>query len=961
MKVILCGVAVVLLLSFRTSAQVDTTYIYNNNAPYGSLDIRIANSSTWYYYLDEGKTFSYRESAPGVRTNTFFDMTSWDSSPYTEGNLREKNPSGDFYRMNYRMMTPENYNATYSPGYPLLLMLGGLEESGNCSSRECHFADASWDPNQNVPPAPTAADSPLLNNDHHLTTGARYHLQAHLAAKGKLPNDPSLPATAWPGFIVLPQHLNGWDVSSAQDAIRLVRLLCKKYNIDKNRIYIQGLSNGGHGAFEVIKRAPWMFAAALTMSPIDDALVNQMKLVPLIAHIPLWDFQGGQDINPYPQKTENMIKKFRDAGMVVRYTKYEDLAHATWNAAYHEPDYFTWILGKNKSDLHSFAGATTICDVNGLQLELPSGYLAYQWQLNNQTIGGANTSTYKATTGGVYRARFSRVANPTEAQWNQWSNPITIQAGQPISQAQINQKGTVILPDLNNNSNASLEAVGEFSHYYWYKNGTLVDFPGDQDDTLKIAKITPTNGNGSYTLVTANAANCSSPASAPKTIFFNNSAPLNITAPSGLTGSSSGPDINLTWTDGSTNEEGFEIWRRRKLNGSTFSAWEMAALTASNVKTFKDAGLVPQVDYEYKVRAVSSSGRSAYTPDDATSLVIKTGADTQAPTVPGDLKINPIGVKKIQLSWKHSTDNTSIKDYIIYFNSDSISTNTPDTTFIFKDLPINSAYDFNVRARDLAGNKSAPSETRQGNTYVSGLYYEHSTGIWQNLDSIDWSNPEYTGMVQAFSLKPKVQEEYFNFRFDGYIFLTKQGSYQFRTGSDDGSRLRIDDKLLVDNNGVHTFKVVTSTPTALSAGPHRITVDFFEYNESDSLLVEYNGPENNNQWTQIPPDVLKSSDQVITALDPTMRPGGRLVINVYPNPTTSENINVKMEAIIEQKSLRVELIDPMGRRIVVHQVEPGELIEGIQLLPVEKLNTGFYLIIVSQGNSTVRQRLIISR
>jgi hypothetical protein len=216
-------------------------------------------------------------------------------------------------------------------------------------------------------------------------------------------------------------------------------------------------------------------------------------------------------------------------------------------------------------------------------------------------------------------------------------------------------------------------------------------------------------------------------------------------------------------------------------------------------------------------------------------------------------------------------------------------------------------------------------------------------------------------MVQAFSLKPKVQEEYFNFRFDGYIFLTKQGSYQFRTGSDDGSRLRIDDKLLVDNNGVHTFQVVTSTPTALSAGAHRITVDFFEYNESDSLLVEFNGPENNNQWTQIPPSVLKSSDQVITALDPTMRPGEQLMISVYPNPTTSENINVKMEAIMDQKSLLVELIDPMGRRIAVHQAEPGELIDGIQLLPAEKLSTGFYIIKVSQGNSTVRQRLIISK
>ncbi len=960
MRGIFCGLMFSLTVIVSASAQVDTTFIYNNNTPYGSLDIRIANSATWYYYLDEGKTFSYRQSAPGVRTNTFFDMTSWDSSPYTQGNLREKNSSGDFYRLNYRMMSPENYNPTYSPGYPLLLMLGGIEEGGNCSTKGCHFADNSWDPNINNPPAPTSPDSPLLNNDHHLTTGARYHLQAHLAAKGKLPNDPSIPANAWPGFIVLPQHLNGWDVTNAQDAIRLVRLLCKKYNIDKNRIYIQGLSNGGHGAFEIIKRAPWMFAAALTMSPIDDALLNQLKLVPLVAHIPLWVFQGGQDINPYPQKTENTIKKFRDAGMVVRYTKYDSLGHATWNTAYREPDYFTWILGKTKANIHSYSGATTICDANGLLLELPAGYFAYQWQLNNQTINGATSATFKATSAGTYRARFSRIANPTEAQWNRWSDPISLQGGQPISQAKIKQKGTVILADLNNNANAILEAEGEYSHYYWYKNGVIVDFTGDQDDTLKLITLTPANGNGNYTLVTSNFGNCVSPASAPKTIFFNNSAPVNITAPTNFTGSSSGPDITLTWTDASTNESGFEIWRRRKLDVSNFSTWEMATLTASNTTSYKDLGLIPQADYEYKIRAVSTQGRSAYTPD-ATAFAIKSGADTQAPSVPTALIANAVGVKQIRVTWKASTDNTGIKNYIIYYNSDSVSTNTTDTTFLFKDLPINSTYSIKVKAVDLAGNRSAASESKNANTFVSGLYYEHSTGIWQDLDSIDWKTPEYTGMTQTFTLANKVQEEYYNFRFDGYIFLTKEGSYQFRTGSDDGSRLKIDDNILVDNDGVHKFKTVTSTAAQLSAGPHRITVDFFEYNESDSLLVEYNGPESSNQWSQIPTSVLKSSDQIVTGLDPQPSPEQQLVITVYPNPSTSDNINLLLKSALNDSPLDIQLIDPMGRAITRQSIDAIELLNGIRISPKEKLSAGIYIISVSQDKSTVRQRLMISQ
>jgi hypothetical protein len=56
-------------------SQVDTSYIYNTNMPYGTLDLRLAKSPTRYYYLQEGITFSYRESEPGVKTNTYVGMT----------------------------------------------------------------------------------------------------------------------------------------------------------------------------------------------------------------------------------------------------------------------------------------------------------------------------------------------------------------------------------------------------------------------------------------------------------------------------------------------------------------------------------------------------------------------------------------------------------------------------------------------------------------------------------------------------------------------------------------------------------------------------------------------------------------------------------------------------------------------------------------------------------------------
>src|SRR5687767_15968111 len=113
-------------------AQVDTSYVYNPNAPYGALDIRLSKWPGQYYYLREDTTFSYRESSPGVKTNTYQDMTSWDSSPYKQGHMRDKNGAIDNFVMNYRILPPVGYNPSYSPGYPMIVMMHGAGERGNC-------------------------------------------------------------------------------------------------------------------------------------------------------------------------------------------------------------------------------------------------------------------------------------------------------------------------------------------------------------------------------------------------------------------------------------------------------------------------------------------------------------------------------------------------------------------------------------------------------------------------------------------------------------------------------------------------------------------------------------------------------------------------------------------------------------------------------------------------------------
>lgn len=417
------------LCALTSFSQVKSNYIYSTSMPYGTLDLRTKITSTHYYYLKENQTFSFRESSPGVRTNSYMDMTSWDSSPYTQGHLRLKNGTSDKFVLNYRLLKPNNYQSTYAEGYPLIVIMHGAVERGNCYYNACYHSNFSYDPNVNSPAAPKTSTHKLLNNDHHVSIGGKQHLDARTLAGTKLPNDPTLAAKAFQGFVLMPQMMNIWDSLNVQDMIRTVRLLQEKYKIDPNRIYIHGLSIGGYAVYQAIKRAPWLFAAALPMSAVTEAAYifkhNQQNKV---AHIPLWIFQGATDTKPSPSFTQNIINKFKAAGGTPRYTVYSSTGHIVWNKAYAEADFFSWIKSKNKANLHAYKGITTIIKSKSQypKLMLAEGFLKYQWQKNGVTISGSS-NTLTVTSPGTYRARFSRISSaPTESQYNKWSLPITI-------------------------------------------------------------------------------------------------------------------------------------------------------------------------------------------------------------------------------------------------------------------------------------------------------------------------------------------------------------------------------------------------------------------------------------------------------------------------------------------------------------------------------------------------------
>jgi hypothetical protein len=78
--------------------------------------------------------------------------------------------------------------------------------------------------------------------------------------------------------------------------------------------------------------------------------------------------------------------------------------------------------------------------------------------------------------------------------------------------------------------------------------------------------------------------------------------------------------------------------------------------------------------------------------------------------------------------------------------------------------------------------------------------------------------------------------EWFAIDYKGRFWIEKPGRYEFSLTSDDGSKLYIDDKVVIDNDGVHAPRTVVDSVN-LSEGLHRIRVSYFQGPRLNIALV----------------------------------------------------------------------------------------------------------------------------
>jgi predicted peptidase len=222
----------------------------------------------------------------------------------------------------YRILFPKNFRTTEK--YPVLFVLHGAGERGD-------------------------------NNEAQLAYGPELFLKDSIR-------------TNYPAIVIFPQcpknsywsnvkidtnalgkrvfnFREGGEPTAAMSAlIGLVENVLAKPFVNKKQVYIGGLSMGGMGTFEMLRRKPKVFAAAFTICGGD----NTNNAEKYAKKVPLWIFHGVKDsVVPFDH-SQVMVEAIKQLGAQPKFTAYPNDDHNSWTDAFAEPGLMPWLFSHSK-------------------------------------------------------------------------------------------------------------------------------------------------------------------------------------------------------------------------------------------------------------------------------------------------------------------------------------------------------------------------------------------------------------------------------------------------------------------------------------------------------------------------------------------------------------------------------------------------------------------------------------
>lgn len=167
-----------------------------------------------------------------------------------------------------------------------------------------------------------------------------------------------------PMFILAPQHdETPWHPANVlenkgfvfpetpsqpiQHTLQLIHEHIEKHPIDPNRIYVTGLSMGAFGAWDLVLRAPDLFAAAV---PVAGGLPQNVDA--LLGKTPVWILHGATDQTVHPDHSKRAYDALRRLGHPAYHTVFPNQAHdaTAWREMFSNRDVLAWMFAQHKNN-----------------------------------------------------------------------------------------------------------------------------------------------------------------------------------------------------------------------------------------------------------------------------------------------------------------------------------------------------------------------------------------------------------------------------------------------------------------------------------------------------------------------------------------------------------------------------------------------------------------------------------
>lgn len=127
---------------------------------------------------------------------------------------------------------------------------------------------------------------------------------------------------------------------------------------------------------------------------------------------------------------------------------------------------------------------------------------------------------------------------------------------------------------------------------------------------------------------------------------------------------------------------------------------------------------------------------------------------------------------------------------------------------------------------------------------IKNLHFRYYEGEFKQMPNFQKLSPLAGGPLPSGKCditlnKPR---DRFAYEFEGFLDCPKNGDYKFFMGSDDGSRLIIDDNVVLDMDGIHPFNLKDKSKVKLTSGEHKILIQYFELNGEEQFYLGWSGP-----------------------------------------------------------------------------------------------------------------------